>query len=39
MRKKLEKKEIMEFISCTNRSIGIGKSKEEKEIKRGKYLC
>jgi len=37
MRKKLEKKEIMEFISCTNRSIG--KSKEEKEIKRGKYLC
>ena len=37
MRKKLEKKEIMEFISCTKRSIG--KIKEEKEIKRGKHLC
>lgn len=37
MRKKLEKKEIMEFISYTKRSIG--KSKEEKEIKRGKNLC
>lgn len=37
MRKKLEKKEIMEFISCPKRSIG--RSKEEKEIKRGKYLC
>jgi len=37
MRRKLEKKEIMEFISCTKRSIG--KSKEEKEIKRGKHLC
>jgi hypothetical protein len=37
MRKKLEKKEIMEFVSCIKRSIG--RSKEEKEIKRGKYLC
>ena len=37
MRKKLEKKEIMEFINFTKRSIG--KSKEEKQIIRGKYLC
>lgn len=37
MRKKLEKKVIMEFISCIKRSIG--RSKKEKEIKRGKYLC
>ncbi len=37
MQRKLEKKEIMEFISCIKRSIG--KSKEEKEIRRGKYLC
>ena len=37
MRKKLEKKEIMEFISFTKRNID--ENKEEKEIKRGKYLC
>ena len=37
MRKKLEKKGIMQFISCAERSIG--KNKEEKEIKRGKHLC
>jgi len=37
MQKKLEQKEIMEFISYTKKYIG--KSKEEKEIKRGKHLC
>jgi len=37
MRKKLEKKEIMEFINCTKKYIS--KGKEEKETKRGKYLC
>ena len=37
MRKKLEKKEIMEFIGCNKRSID--KNEEEKEIKRGKHLC
>jgi hypothetical protein len=33
----LEKKKITEFINFTK--LNIDKGKEEKEIKRGKYLC